>query len=123
MKKKWLLVVLAAVVLAVVASAGFYFSHSSGNGTATGEGLVLFYGEGCPHCEVLFAKLKETGLDKKIPMTVLESFHNEENSKKLDEAAKKCGMDPSQVGVPFLIDGSTCQVGDQPILTYLQQRK
>lgn len=63
--------------------------------------LLEFFGKECPHCvemAPLVDKLKEEGFE----VEQFETWHNEENAKKLEEIDKgRCG------GVPFFLNTDT----------------
>ena len=60
--------------------------------------LMEFYGKECPHC-VRMAPIVEKMKGEGIEIEQIETWHNEENAKKLKEIDKGyCG------GVPFFIN-------------------
>jgi len=81
--------------------------------------LILFYGDGCPHCTIVENYLKEN--PPKFNLKQKEVYYNEINQKELVSRAKTCGLPENEIGVPFLWTGSDCIVGDQPIINYFKQ--
>jgi glutaredoxin len=81
--------------------------------------LTLFYGDGCPHCALVEAYLKEN--PSKFNLKQKEVYYNEANQKELALRAKYCGLQENKIGVPFLWTGSDCIIGDQPIINYFKQ--
>lgn len=73
--------------------------------------IYLFWGDGCPHCEELFAFLtsiqKEYG--KYYNLYTLEVWNDEENNALMQSLADKLG-EPT-TGVPYLIIGNEVFVG------------
>jgi glutaredoxin len=84
--------------------------------------IILFYGEGCPHCAIVEKYIEENDIINKVSFAQKEVYHNQSNAKELEEKAKICGLPTDSIGVPFLWDGSTCLVGDQPIIDFFKQR-
>ena len=82
--------------------------------------IVLFYGDGCPHCALVEKFVSENDIEAKVPFTKKEVYYNKQNANELTEKAKICGMPTDSIGVPFLWDGSKCLVGDQPIIDFFK---
>jgi glutaredoxin len=88
------------------------------NSSSTNK-LVLFYGNGCPHCALVEAYLKEN--PPKFNLEMKEVYYNKINQQELVMRAKTCGLPQNEIGVPFLWTGSGCIIGDQPIINYFKQ--
>lgn len=86
----------------------------------TQEEIILFYGDGCPHCAIVEEFIKENKIDEKISFSQKEVYFNKQNSSKLVEKAQICGFDTDSIGVPFLWDGTGCLVGDQDIVDFFK---
>ena len=118
---------IAAIVLLIAcALAIFAFippkSASAPEAAASAEQpLVLYYGDGCPHCANVDAFMSENDILAKLSVTQKEVYKNQTNAAELIARAKACGMTGDSVGVPFLYNGTDCIVGDQPIIAYLSQ--
>jgi len=82
--------------------------------------IILFYGDGCPHCEIVDEYLKENNIKDKINFEHKEVYNNKQNSNLLVEKAKICGMNINSIGVPFLWDGEKCLVGDRDIIEFFK---
>lgn len=91
---------------------------TSSNNSLQNE-LTLFYGNGCPHCALVEAYLKEN--PPKFNLKQKEVYYNEANQKELTLRAKACGLQENKIGIPFLWTGSNCIIGDQPIINYFKQ--
>jgi glutaredoxin len=88
-----------------------------------GKGQIMIYvGEGCPHCIIVESKVKNAMIDKKLPISFKEVFNDQDNAAELLGVAKSCGLPTAQLGVPVLWDGVSCYQGDQDILDYLDKR-
>lgn len=92
------------------------------NNEKKNEELILFYGEGCPHCEKVEKFIEENKIDKKISLEKKEVYNNDNNGKELGEKAVSCGMDTDRIGLPFLWDGKKCLMGDTDIIDYLKNK-
>lgn len=89
---------------------------------ASPEGIILFYGDGCPHCKIVDDYIKANNIKDKIKFTELEVFNNKDNAKILLAKAKICNIDQSQIGVPFLWEGSKCLLGDQDVINFFKEK-
>ena len=66
--------------------------------------LLEFYGTECPHCETMLPRLTELEKELKISIMRYEIWHNEENSRLMDQYDKNlCG------GVPFFYNTKTSE--------------
>jgi glutaredoxin len=82
--------------------------------------IILFYGDGCPHCAIVEEYIKENSIGDKISFAQKEVYYNQNNAKELEAKAKICGLPTDSIGVPFLWDGSKCLVGDQDIIEFFK---
>jgi len=122
--KKYLL---PLIVLALVAGGFWYWQNNKpaqSNNNQNNSDLVLFYGDGCPHCAKVDEFLKNNGAEDKVDFQKKEIFYNKDNSKLLMEKATSCGLASASVGVPFLWDGenSKCFVGDVDVISFFQEK-
>ena len=80
--------------------------------------IILFYGDGCPHCAIVEDYIKENNIKEKLSFGEKEVYYNQNNAKELEAKAKICELPIDSIGVPFLWDGSKCYVGDQEIIDF-----
>jgi glutaredoxin len=130
MNKK--LIALSILFLAVVISAGYMLAngkevpaagHSSDQGMAQAtSGIILFYGDGCPHCALVEEYVSKNGIEATVPFVKKEVYHDKQNASELAVKAQACGMPTDSIGVPFLWTGATCIVGDQPIIDFFKEK-
>jgi glutaredoxin len=123
------LVLISALFLVVAAFSSYaLFEHGrpqeSGpvaSSTAQSEkgALILYYGNGCPHCANVDKYIKDNAIESKISITHKEVYGDQQNAAELVQRAKSCGLPTDSVGVPFLWDGSKCLIGDVDIIDYL----
>jgi len=86
------------------------------------SGIILFYGDGCPHCGNVEAFIKEHNLTEKIQFDQLEVFNNKDNSVVFAEKAGICQIPQEKLGVPLLWDGANCVEGDQNIIKFFKDK-
>lgn len=88
--------------------------------------LVIYWGEGCPHCEKVKQYITDNKSDQKVKIALKEVYYNKTNQQDLTSKAKLCPeIDTSQgIGVPFGYIPSTnkCLYGDQPIIDWLSAK-
>lgn len=90
------------------------------------EGIILFYGQGCPNCKIVDDFIAQNNIDSKVKYVRLQVFtegaHTFTDLEKTNqtiylEAAQKCGQSPKDISVPFLYDGtSKCYSGYPDII-------
>jgi glutaredoxin len=91
-------------------------------GNQSADQIILFYGDGCPHCAIVEEYIKENDVNNKISFAQKEVYYNQNNIKELEAKAMICGIPSDSIGVPFLWDGSRCFVGDQDIIKFFQSK-
>lgn len=84
--------------------------------------IILFYGDGCPHCKIVEEYINENNVQNKISFAQKEVYYNQNNAKELETKAKTCGLPTNSIGVPFLWDGEKCLIGDQDIINFFKQK-
>lgn len=129
MDKNKLLIIIAIVIILVGL---FYFGGTSGNlekivsyfnkPKVEISGIILFYGDGCPHCENVDKFIAENKIEDKIKFTRLEVFNNKENANILREKANICGLPTDSIGVPFLWTGESCVLGDVDTIKFFEEK-
>lgn len=102
---------------------GFFVNIFSGPVTITPlpSGIVLFYGQGCPHCADVENFISQNKIEDKVKITRLEVWYNKNNAALLAQVAQKCGVTGNSVGVPFLYDGNgKCYIGEVDVPNFLK---
>ncbi len=124
-KKMFVLLVLFAVVL--IFSFFALSREENKNWPADQQGgqsrIILFYGEGCPHCAKVEEYIKQNQIENKISFAQKEVYYNKNNADEMAGKAKICGLPDGSIGVPFLWDGEKCLIGDQDIIDFFKQNK
>jgi len=113
------------LIVALVLAGGFFLlknkSQSSNQGSVNAD-IILFVGNGCPHCAKVEEFVKANSIDKKISFITKEIFYNKANAQLLEQKAAFCGLSSASIGVPLLWDGknSKCYVGDVDVTKFFQ---
>lgn len=124
------------IIIAIILAAVLFFVFFSGTAskvsvepTALPEGIVLFYGQECPHCKNVEDFIAANNIDQKVKSTKLEvpflgktSPELVANAELAGQLAQKCKLDVgSGVGIPFLYDGKgNCLVGDADVIKFFK---
>ncbi|MDD4901678.1 MAG: hypothetical protein PHE24_00925 [Patescibacteria group bacterium] len=136
MNKKVILIIVGALVLlgisafiAIKYSPNiFVIPHKNitGQTKATSTEIDFFFRSDCPHCLIVEQFLADNNVGQKIKIDKKQVFANKvtPESELLSEKANQCGINPYDVGVPFIWDGPTgkCYMGDQDAINYFQQK-
>ncbi|MFA5744694.1 MAG: glutathione S-transferase N-terminal domain-containing protein [Candidatus Paceibacterota bacterium] len=88
--------------------------------TITDSDIVLFYGDGCPHCAIIEEFVKDNDIEAKVSFEKKEVYYSKQNADDLVAKASLCGIPTDTIGVPFLWDGSKCLVGDRDIIEFFR---
>lgn len=126
MKKIILIVIVLALLFGVYKLVSSNHSNSSVIPDDKAD-LILFWGDGCPHCATLEKYISDNQLDSKFKINRKEVWYNKSNQNLLEATIKNCqpAIDTSGgMGVPFAFVNSTkkCLIGDQPIIDWLSAK-
>lgn len=84
-------------------------------------GIILFYGQDCPHCKNVEEFILQNKIEEKVKFSRLEVWYNKDNQKIIADVAQKCGIAGDSVGVPLLYDGTgKCLLGDVDIINFFK---
>lgn len=86
------------------------------------DDIILFYGEGCPHCTKVENYIEKNKVQDKISFTQKEVYYNKTNAEELHAKAAICGLSTDSIGVPFLWNGKNCLTGDKNIINFFEQK-
>lgn len=89
--------------------------------TPTPNGIILFYGQGCPHCVNVDNYIATNNITQKVNFTKLETWYNQGNAALLQQKATACGLSANSIGVPLLWDGSRCYVGETDVINFFSK--
>ena len=82
--------------------------------------VILFYGDGCPHCEIVENFIDNNKINEKVTIIRLEIWNNTENRQKLETVIKICKMNQNETGIPLAYTGGKCYMGDSPVINMLK---
>lgn len=114
-------VFLGIIVLALAAAVVYAFWGVPYKGSSQ-KNAVLFYGDGCPHCEIVDKFVEENKVREKVQFERKEVFNNRTNANEMASRAKNCGIKTSGMGVPFLWDGEKCYQGDVDVIEFFKKK-
>lgn len=114
-----ILIVIIAIIFFILQNQNEINNPPLNNGT---EGMILFYGDTCPHCDDLEEWIQNNNIEEKVEFIKLEVYNNENNQKILIEKVKICDISINSVGVPFFWTGSECLIGNDLIQNFLQEK-
>jgi len=122
-------IVTAIILIIVAVAAVFVFLTRQEKqvppptGGGDGAEMILFYGQGCPHCAKVEEFINQNKVDEKISFEMKEIYYNTQNNAEFREKANTCGLPPAGLGVPLLwYDSSKCLVGDVDIISFFNQK-
>ena len=110
------------LVLSVFVLIGAGCRSQSGSQSSEPQGVILFVGDGCPHCAKVEDFISKNKVTDKVSFATLEVYKNQDNAALMAKKGEACGLPLSGIGVPFLWDGSKCLVGDVDITNFFQDK-
>jgi hypothetical protein len=117
--KKFVIIVVVATVLLI--GGGIKLLSKPEVALPSPSSYELYVGEGCPHCKIVEDFLSSWAGKDTIKVEEREVWYNRENAKILQARAKTCGINPSKMGVPFMVTPEEkCIDGDQPIIEHFK---
>ncbi|MDD4628679.1 MAG: hypothetical protein PHE68_04795 [Candidatus Peribacteraceae bacterium] len=111
--------VLGVVGVVALLAVLFFFARASVGG---GKGIIFFFGNGCPHCEIVEKYFADNRVEEKVMFEKKEVYYNKKNQREMAAHAKTCGLPTDNIGVPFLWTGSGCLIGDKDIIDFFQKK-
>ena len=121
--KKFFLPAVGALTLLIIVGGILFFSKETPKPTPLPlpTSYEYFWGDGCPHCEVVDEFFSSWENRDKVEIDKKEVWSSAANAKILQERATYCGIRPSEVGVPFLFTPEgKCLSGDAPIIDFFK---
>jgi glutaredoxin len=117
--KKFLIIV--GLVTVVIIAGGIKLFSKPEAPLSPPTSYELYTGEGCPHCEIVKDFLSTWEGKDKVKIEEKEVWYNKENASLLQRRAIACGINPNNMGVPFMVTPEgKCLDGDQPIIDHLK---
>lgn len=88
--------------------------------------LILFWGEGCPHCENVKKYVEDNKIDERLKIDQKEVYYSKKNQNEMADIVKKCPeIDQTNgISVPlaWAVSESKCLTGDTPIISWIDQK-
>lgn len=123
------LIVFAGMIIALGAALALY---NSGNQTpaadngaeqaAVGKQIILYYGDGCSHCDKVHNYINEYKAAEKISFIEKEVNNNSANAAELAQKALACGLRADSISIPLLWDGEKCLIGDEDVINFFKEK-
>ena len=121
---------LKVILIAIFFILGSLFVYSrTGRGISESRDpdLIIFWGNGCSHCEKVKKYIANHNVDKRLKLQLKEVYYHKANQADLEATVAKCPeINSTQgIGVPlgFVVKDQRCLYGDTPIIDYLEQLK
>lgn len=86
------------------------------------NGLIFFYGDACPHCKIVEQYLGDNKIEDVLTIDKREVYNNRDNASLMAKKADACGINPKELGVPLLVDGDKCFLGDKDSIEHLKSK-
>lgn len=91
--------------------------------TVSPQGIILFESKDCLQCKKVDDFINAQAVEGKVAFTRLEVIGNNINYDILSDKAQTCGLNISQIGVPFLWDGAGgCIIGYVDVIKFFQTK-
>jgi len=117
-------VVIALVTLVIFAGGIYLFSRNNTQTVPPLTGYEYYWGNGCPHCEVVDEFLVTWEGKDKVAVEKREVWYNKTNAQIMAVRAEDCGIAKSDLAVPFLVTPEgKCLLGDEPIINLFKELK
>lgn len=122
MNKKFLILILIGVIL--LGGVSFLLFQNKNNQPVNTNGIILFYGIGCPYCAKVDEFIKENDVEAKVDFVRKEIRLNQRNAELFLKLTKECGIADKDTGIPLLWDGSSskCIIGDEDIIQFFKEK-
>jgi len=127
MKESKIFIGIGAFMIFVVAGLIWLASQSEGDEISDAkilnmDGIILFYGDGCPHCKDVEEFNEKNDMKNKVAFEELEVWKNEKNAELMKKAAEICDISPKQIGVPLLFAEGECHVGGPDVKDFFKEK-
>lgn len=110
---------------AVIALAVFIFFQSPVaeiNFEELDQKITYYYGDNCPHCQNVLQFMEENKIEEKVDFSKKEVSQNDANSREFLKVVKKCGIDPSEAGVPLVYAEGKCFLGEPEATNFFKKK-
>ena len=120
------IIIIALIILVVVFVGKKFYTATLPDYPDDQADLILYWGNGCPHCEAVKKYIRDNKLDAKVKISYREVYYDTANQAKLEATVKLCPeVDTSQgIGVPLAFDpkNKKCILGDEPTIEWLKNK-
>jgi len=82
--------------------------------------VILYFGQGCPHCAAVEEYIQDNHLDDTYSIIRKEVYSNSQNAQELTNFFIQNNVPSEQQGVPLAVINGHYYVGDEPIISALE---
>ena len=120
MKKFGLIAIVATII--ILTGGVYLFSRGSKPPIVPPvSGYEYYWGNGCPHCEVVDEFFETWEGKDKVTIEKREVWYNKTNAGIMQTRADVCGIARSDLAVPLLVTPEAkCIEGDEPIINFFK---
>jgi glutaredoxin len=115
-------IIIPTFLFGVVLIFSFFILFQAKNKNQDDKQIILFYGQGCPHCALVEKYIEENKIQDKISFTQKEVYYHQNNARELEKKAKACGLKSDAIGVHLFWDGEKCYLGDREIIEFFKKK-
>ena len=85
--------------------------------------IILFYGQECPHCQIVEKYIADNNVKAKVTFSEREVNHDKANADLMVKKQKDCKLDKNSIGaVPFLFTADKCYLGQEEIMQFFKDK-
>lgn len=90
------------------------------NQTTIPPGSFYFYSATCQHCAVVNQYVIDNKVKDRLFYIEAPIDNNQEHVRLLQSIGERCGVSPSDLGVPFFWDGTRCYQGSDEVISFFE---
>jgi cytochrome c biogenesis protein CcdA len=114
---------IAAIALTgFVAGSAFAEPLVSATFLPSGDEIVIYVGDGCPHCANLEAHVENEGYDEIFDIEFKEVYHDPANAKEMGQVSDYFGIGMFERGVPLTVTSTGYFMGDKLAADFLDDK-
>lgn len=84
--------------------------------------ITYYYGSDCPHCLRVLQFIEDNKIAEKVTFTKKEVSYDISNGQEFLQVVKKCGIQPSEAGVPLVFAEGKCFMGEPEVIGFFKEK-
>jgi glutaredoxin len=84
--------------------------------------ITYYHGVDCPHCLKVSQFIEENKIAEKVAFTKKEVSLDFSNGQEFLQVVKKCGLQPSEAGVPLVYAEGKCFMGEPDVTNFFKEK-